>query len=162
MLPDLPLPRGFYERPPEIVAPELLGMVLVNGAMRGRIVEVEAYLGQDDPAAHSSRGRTARTEVLFGPGGFAYVYLIYGIHHCLNVSCQPEGHPGCVLIRALDIVQGPARLTRAMGITRADNGRDLTKGSLRIVAGTAPSQTAVTPRIGIVKAKDLPLRFLVR
>lgn len=155
------LPRSFYERPTLEVARDLLGMTLVHGARRGRIVEVEAY-PPDDPAAHACRGRTPRTEVLFGPGGHAYVYLSYGIHECLNVSCEPEGAPGCVLIRGLDFVSGPGRLTRAMGITRAHYGCDLTRGDLRIERGLAPAAIEATPRIGITKATDRLWRFLAR
>lgn len=160
MLSSHPLPREFYERPTAEVARDLLGMVLEHGDKRGRIVEVEAYLPYEDPAAHSFRGLTNRTKVLFGPGGFAYVYLIYGIYECLNVSCEKDGTPGCVLIRGLDIVSGPGRLTRAMGITRDHYGMDLTRGPLRILQGTPPLSIKTTPRIGISKAADRPLRFL--
>jgi DNA-3-methyladenine glycosylase len=153
------LPRSFYDRPTVEVARALLGMMLVHGKRSGQIVEVEAY-PPGDPAAHSSRGRTPRTEVLFGAGGHAYVYLSYGIHECLNVSCEPEGVPGCVLIRGLDFVSGPGRLTRAMGITRAHYGRDLTRGDLRIERGTAPERIVATPRIGITKAVEPLWRFL--
>lgn len=155
------LPRSFYERPTLEVARALLGMVLVHGERRGRIVEVEAY-PPGDPAAHAFRGRTPRTEVLFGPGGHAYVYLSYGIHECLNVSCEPEGAPGCVLIRGLDSVSGPGRLTRAMGITREHYGRDLTRGDLRIERGCPPAGIVATPRIGITKAVERRWRFVAR
>lgn len=155
------LPRTFYEVPTAEVARGLLGMVLVHGERRGRIVEVEAY-PPGDPAAHAYRGRTPRTEVLFGPGGYAYVYLSYGVHECLNVSCEPEGVPGCVLIRGVDFVSGPGRLTRAMGITRAHYGRDLTRGDLRIEHGLAPAGIEATPRIGITKAADRLWRFVAR
>jgi DNA-3-methyladenine glycosylase len=153
-----PLPRDFYLRDPREVARDLLGKLLVRregkSQLAGRIVEVEAYLGTDDPAAHSAAGRTARNEVLFGPPGHAYVYFIYGVHYCLNVSCMAEGDAGCVLIRALEpisgfekmarnrkltisahptqhelrqLTSGPGRLTQALGITRPlDNGKDMT------------------------------------
>src|SRR5262249_40361903 len=145
-------------------AREILGRLLVRHEpgelLVGRIVEVEAYLGEDDPAAHAAAGRTARNSVIFGPPGRAYVYFIYGNHYCLNVSCLPEGVPGCVLIRALEpvigmdamarardvtlqgsadlkkLTTGPGRLAEALGITRArDNGKDLTSmaSDLRIV-----------------------------
>ncbi|MBL8228148.1 MAG: DNA-3-methyladenine glycosylase [Bryobacterales bacterium] len=177
------LPRSFYERPTEQVARELLGKVLVhrvNGVnLAGRIVEVEAYTGEDDPAAHASAGRTQRTEVLYGPGGHAYVYLIYGMYECLNLVAERAGSPGCVLIRALEpvageeemrrrrhvdrleaIASGPGKLTRAMGITRAHSGADVTSGDLTVQSdGTAPSKIVVGPRIGITKAVDWPLRF---
>jgi DNA-3-methyladenine glycosylase len=155
------LPRSFYERPTLEVARALLGMVLVHGERRGRIVEVEAY-PPGDPAAHSYRGRTRRTEVLYGPAGHAYVYVSYGIHNCFNVACEPEGTPGCVLIRGLDFVSGPGRLTRAMGIARAHSGRDLTCGDLRIERGAAPARVEATPRIGITKAADRRWRFVAR
>lgn len=157
-----PLPRQFYDRDPRRVARDLLGKVLVRRQGRrllaGRIVEVEAYLGQNDPAAHAAAGPTARNLVLFGPPGHAYVYFIYGNHYCLNVSCLPEGRAGCVLIRALEplagleqmfrarglplparelrttdlrlLTTGPGRLTEALGITRPrDNAKDLTRFS---------------------------------
>lgn len=155
-----PLPRQFYERDTAQVARELLGKRLVHGKRSGRIVEVEAYPPFVDPAAHSYRGRTPRTEVLFGPGGHAYVYFIYGMHYCLNVSCEAAGTPGCVLIRSLDNVEGPGRLTRTMGITLEHYGRDLTKGTLRICDGGPPTRIVETPRIGIRQAADAKLRFL--
>ena len=114
------LPRSFYSRPTVEVARGLLGQWLVHGALRGRISEVEAYLPFVDPAAHSHRGMTPRTRVLFGRPGHAYVYLIYGMYYCLNVVCEAEGTPGCVLIRAVEgMGKGPGLLTRAMGITMA-------------------------------------------
>src|SRR5215471_19156745 len=144
------LKRAFYDRPTIDVARELLGKVLVHGPVAGTIVETEAYLGGDDLAAHSARGITDRTRVIFGPPGHAYVYFIYGMYECLNLVCEPEGRPGCVLIRALepvdgidlirsrrpgarkleDMASGPGKLTIAMGITRAQNGADVTNGKL--------------------------------
>lgn len=182
------LKRGFYLRPTVEVARGLLGQVVAHGAAAGIIVETEAYLGGDDLASHSARGITPRTQVIFGPPGHAYVYLIYGMYECLNLVCEPEGQPGCVLIRALepvagiplmrerragrggaprrveDLANGPGKLTLALGITRAHNGVDVTRGSLvvRAPAQPVPVEVEVTRRIGIAQCADLPLRFLVR
>ena len=178
------LKRGFYDRPAIEVARALLGKVLVHGPTAGLIVETEAYLGGDDLAAHSSRGITDRTRVIFGPPGHAYVYFIYGMYECLNLVAEPEGKPGCVLIRALepqsgieimrhrrpaarkveDLASGPGKLTLAMGITRAQNGSDVTRGSLVVREAAEPRavEIAVTARVGITKCADLPLRFVVR
>jgi DNA-3-methyladenine glycosylase len=178
------LGRDFYERPAVEVARRLLGKVVVHGLTAGIIVETEAYLGGDDLAAHSARGITDRTRVIFGEPGHAYVYFIYGMYECLNLVCEPEGSPGCVLIRALepvaglelmrqrrpaarkpeDLASGPGKLTLAMGITRAQNQADVTRGSLvvRQPAASARFTIDVTPRIGITRSADLPLRFLIR
>lgn len=188
-----PLPREFYNRDPREVSPELLGKILVRRAGRkliaARIVEVEAYLGENDPAAHSAVGCTPRNAVMFGPPGFAYVYFIYGNHYCLNVSCQPAGTAGAILFRAAEpllgtdamakargvaidaprslrnLTSGPGRLAEAFGITRSrDNGKDFTdrKSGLFIVGdGQGAPQVVTTPRIGISKAADLPLRYLI-
>src|SRR6201993_4504014 len=197
-----PLDRAFFSRDPRRVARELLGKVLVRQEnvraegerqkgirLTARIVEVEAYLGEDDPAAHAAAGNTARTAVLFGPPGHAYVYFIYGNHYCLNVSCEPEGMAGGVLVRALEpisgveqmakargmeihgpkdlvkLTSGPGRLAQAFGITRTgDNGCDLTsaKSSLWIGEdGYRARGVRVTPRIGITKAADMPLRYVL-
>lgn len=183
------LPRSFYERDTITVARQLLGTVLVHrppggGWCAGRIVETEAYvreyLGERDRAAHSDRGLTDRTRVIFGPGGHAYVYFIYGMHECLNVVAEPEGVPGCVLIRALEPVagidamqrrrpgvkqthllcSGPGNLTRAMGITRADYGADFTRSHLTIHGISVPAEVpAATARVGIRHGADWPLRF---
>ena len=184
------LPRSFYLDSPDIVARNLLGKLItrnLNGErLTGRITEIEAYLGLSDPASHSFIGKTARNAVLFGPPGFSYVYFIYGMHYCLNFSCQPEGEPGGVLIRALQPVagldtmarlrglaspvkpkllcSGPGRLCEALGITLAENGLDVTraKSPLRVLDdGFRPTSITATPRIGISKAVDLPLRFLM-
>ena len=167
----MPLARTFYERPAAEVARALLGKILVHGAVSGRIVETEAYLGLDDPAAHASRGLTPRTQVLFGPPGHAYVYLIYGMYECLNIVAEPEGTPGCVLIRAVEPLagvdgartDGPGRLTRAFGITRRHNGSDLTRGPVRVCAPKReePFEIGVSPRVGIRHAVDWPLRFYI-
>jgi DNA-3-methyladenine glycosylase len=167
---DQPLPRHFYARPAIEVARALLGKVLVHGDVSARIVETEAYLGLTDEAAHTWRGRTPRTEVIFGPPGHAYVYLIYGIYNCLNVVAEPEGSPGCVLIRALEpadgtrnLMNGPGKLTRAMGITLRHNGADLTRGTLiaREPEHEQAFEIGISPRIGISKNVDSPLRFFI-
>jgi len=125
-----PLPRAFYNRDPRRVARELLGKILVRNRGRNpltaRIVEVEAYLGEKDPAAHSAAGRTARNAVLFGPPGRAYIYFIYGNHYCLNVSCEPEGQAGGVLFRALEPLSGVEEMARARGLN-IENPKDLIK-----------------------------------
>ena len=179
-----------------IVARELLGKLLVRREQKtlraGRIVEAEAYLGDDDPAAHAFAGRTLRNAVVFGPPGHTYVYFIYGNHYCTNISCMPDGDAGCVLLRALEpvygvadmaaardldtteltrtsqlrqISSGPGRLSEALGITRPrDNGKDLTSLSSDLwVAddGFVPQQILTTPRIGITKAAERPLRFVI-
>jgi DNA-3-methyladenine glycosylase len=177
------LPRGFYARHTVEVARGLLGKVLAHGETSGKIVETEAYLGGDDLAAHSARGITNRTRVIFGPPGYAYVYFIYGMYECLNLVAEPDGQPGCVLIRALepvagieimrrrrpaartlrDLTSGPGRLTLALGITRAQNGVDVTRGSLtvRTPRREDPFRIEVTPRIGIRQCADWPLRFVI-
>jgi DNA-3-methyladenine glycosylase len=185
--------RALLEAPPERVAPWLLGKILVHrsrfGLLAGRIVEVEAYLGPHnnppDPAAHSYRGLTERNRVIFGPAGHAYVYFIYGRYFCMNISCEPEGQAGCVLVRALEPVAGlermtrnrgldlraraweltggPSRLCQALGIERAEhNGLDLLHPESRLQLrddGMRVRRVLVTPRIGIRHAVDLPLRF---
>jgi DNA-3-methyladenine glycosylase len=165
------LPRLFYARPAVEVARALLGKILAHGEVSGRIVETEAYLGVTDAAAHAYRGVTPRTRVLFGPPGHAYVYLIYGIHDCLNIVAEPEGAAGCVLIRALEprtgitcATDGPGKLTRALGITLRHNGCDVTRGPITVSAPEAAAlfETGVSPRIGITKAADLPLRFFIK
>jgi len=141
-------------------------MILVHGDKRVRIVEVEAYMGPEDLAAHSARGRrTSRTEVMYGEAGHAYVYFIYGMYHCMNVICQQPGEPVGVLLRAGDPgCRGPGVLCRELGITRALSGADLTTGvELRIEAGPPPLEPIVkTTRIGVAYAGDWaqkPWRF---
>jgi DNA-3-methyladenine glycosylase len=177
------LPRRFYNRNTIRVARDLLGKVLCHGETAGIIVETEAYTGEDDLASHSARGITDRTRVIFGPPGHAYVYLIYGMYECLNLIAEPDGKPGCVLIRALqpvagaeimrarrpaatkaeDLASGPGKLTIAMGITRALNGADVTKAPLTVHSQLSePSIDIVTtPRIGITQCADWPLRFFI-
>jgi len=175
------LKREFYLRPTVDVARDLLGKVLVHGPTAGIIVETEAYLGREDLAAHSARGITERTRVIFGPPGHAYVYFIYGMYECLNIVAERKGEPGCVLIRALepvagidvmrkrrpaarkveDLCSGPGKLTLAMGITRAQYGVDMTRGDLVVREGREV-EVEVTPRIGIRQCADWPLRFVVK
>jgi DNA-3-methyladenine glycosylase len=195
--PTLPVPRAFYNRDPRLVAPDLLGKLLVRREAKktlvGRIVEVEAYLGENDPAAHSAVGQTPRNAVMFGPPGFVYVYFIYGNHYCLNVSCLPAGRAGAILFRALEplegieemaiargisvasprdlrnLTSGPGRLAQALGVTRArDNGKDLTDKNSDLFIAEDPAKdydpgrrVLTTARIGITKAAELPLRYVI-
>ncbi len=172
------LERSFYDRPALQVAPDLLGCLLLHaspdGLRVGRIVEVEAYLGPGDLAAHTARGRTARTRAMFGPPGHAYVYLIYGMYHCINAVTGPEGSGTAVLLRALAPVagldsatNGPGRLCRAMGITLDQYGVDLCGHTLWLARDEAPlaSPIATSPRIGVDYAgewADKPLRFYLQ
>ncbi len=190
------LSQEFFNRDPRTVAPGILGKLIVRKEGRkilaGRIVEVEAYLGADDLAAHSAAGRTGRNAVLWGPPGHAYVYFIYGVHYCLNVSCLPQGDAGCVLIRALEpvaglsamsaarglsdldltvtrdlrkLASGPGRLCEALSITRPrDNGKDMTsaRSDLQMLDdGFRAEKIEVSPRIGIIKSAELPLRYVI-
>lgn len=187
---ELPLigDRSWFDRSAAEVAPDLLGAVLVHdtpqGRIAGRIVEVEAYLGPEDLAAHSSHGRTARNEVMFGTPGHLYVYLVYGLHHCANVVCGPGSKPEAVLLRAAELIEGadlarahrgavpPARLaagpgnmTSAFGIDRRLNGTDLLSGPVRLRHGPTPVSVERTTRIGVDYAgawADRPLRYVIR
>ena len=182
-----PLPLAFYRRETELVARELLGAVLECTARgtrcRGRIVETEAYTGEEDLACHAAAGRTARTEVLYGPPGRAYVYFIYGMHWCVNAVTRRAGEPSAVLIRAVeplegievmrrrrgvrsdrDLTNGPAKLCEAFGITGpAHHGASLISSPLRILRGepVPESDVAITKRIGISKSADEPLRWII-
>jgi DNA-3-methyladenine glycosylase len=163
-------------RDPVRAARFLLGKVLVRrwGRRRlgARIVETEAYLGRDDPAAHAFRGRTARNAPLWERPGTVYVYFIYGMHHCLNIAVEREGVPGCVLIRAAEplgdveasLGRGPGRLCRTLGLDRRDSGRHLfdRRSRLYLREGPAPRRVAVSPRVGIRQAAERPLRFYDR
>ncbi|HYD35807.1 MAG TPA: DNA-3-methyladenine glycosylase [Vitreimonas sp.] len=190
------LPRSFYDRDTLEVAKELLGKYLVHqtaaGVMVGKIVETEAYLGMNDPAAHSYRGMTKRTQVMFGPPGHWYVYFIYGMHHCINVVTQPTGTGEAVLIRAVEpligvelmqqnrnqrklsiyqLCNGPAKLVQALGISKHQNGAVCTAPPLFIAdvwedqlprVELSAQDIETTARIGITKAADLPLRAIIR
>jgi DNA-3-methyladenine glycosylase len=187
--PSPALDRGWFDRPAERLAPLLLGTRLVHdgpeGTVAGRIVEVEAYRGPEDLAAHSARGRTPRNEVMFGPPGHLYVYLIYGLHHCMNVVAGPGEKPEAVLIRAvalddgLDLARrrrgdrapdrrlasGPGNVGSAFGVDRSLNGIDLLHGPMRVEPRGGPSP-AITrgPRVGVGYAglwADRPLRYWI-
>jgi DNA-3-methyladenine glycosylase len=183
-----PLPAGFYARETELVARELLGATLectVRGVRcRGKIVETEAYTGEEDLACHAAAGRTARTAILYGPPGRAYVYFVYGMHWCVNAVTRRAGLPSAVLIRAVepleglaamrrrrgvrrerDLTNGPGKLCEALGITGpAHNGASLQTSALRILSGEAvpDADVVVTPRIGISRAVEERLRWIVR
>ncbi len=183
-----PLPARFYDRPTELVARELLGSVLQcttpDGVTRARIVETEAYTGPDDPACHAAAGLTARTAQLFGPPGRSYVYLIYGMYWCFNAVTRERGHGSAVLVRAVhpmagvalmrrrrprvrhdrDLTNGPGKLCLAMGIDGAMTGVSLRNGPVIIRAGerVPDRDVVVTPRIGITKAAEWPMRFFLR
>lgn len=180
-----PLPRSFYRRDPFVVAHELLNKVLVGPNGAGRIVEVEAYDGGNDPGSHAYRGPTTRTTVMFGPPGHLYVYFSYGMHWCSNVVCRDDGVAAAVLLRALDpldgldamraarplarrdrdLCSGPAKLCSALAITGDHNGADLVSGDLGICVlddGTAPPDEPVqTTRIGLSNGGELPWRWYV-
>jgi len=181
------LPAAFYARPTSVVARRLLGQILisdVNGRrVAGRIVETEAYVGPDDPACHGYRARrTRRNASLFGPPGTAYVYFTYGMHWCLNAVTEAVGFPAAVLLRALEpltgfatmrrrrgdvpdraLCSGPAKLCEALGVTGRLDGTSLQRGVLRIVRDPSRQRRAiiVTPRVGISRGVDWPLRFLI-
>lgn len=177
--------RPFYARDPRLVAPELLNKLLVNGDRAGRIVEVEAYVGDEDPGSHAFRGRTARNATMFGRPGLLYVYLSYGIHWCANAVCGDEGVGVAVLLRALAPVEGiaamrrargpgvadrhlcagPGRLCQALGITKAHDGADLVtgdRGPVIVDDGTPPPpEPANSLRIGLTAGADRPWRWYV-
>ncbi|HEV8181052.1 MAG TPA: DNA-3-methyladenine glycosylase [Candidatus Angelobacter sp.] len=146
------LHRDFFNRDPRAVARELLGKLIVRREGRkqiaGRIVEVEAYLGAGDLAAHAAAGNTARNSVLWGPPGHAYVYFIYGVHYCLNISCLPAGEAGCVLIRALEPVSGIANMAKARGLA------DLDLTSTRDLRRLASGPGKLCEALGITRPRD--------
>lgn len=174
-----PLSREFYHRKTLDVARGLLGCVLARRmgrkTVRARIVEVEAYIGEDDLACHAAKGRTKRTEIMYGKPGHAYVYMIYGMYHCLNVVTESEGYPAAVLIRGIEVehvpeqeTNGPGKLCRFLDIDRDLNGWDMTKvKKLGIEEGkpTPDEEIVATPRIGVEYAKycaEYPWRFVLR
>lgn len=172
------LPRAFYDRDTSLVARELLGKLLVHEShgveLIGKIVETEAYLGPHDLAAHSARGLTERNKMMFGPPGHAYVYFIYGMHYCMNVVTEREGHASAVLLRAVEPVtniegrtQGPGLLCRAMKIDKRLNAHDLQSGDFYIAAAeqTEPMLIVKRPRVGVDYARHWAkrhLRFYIR
>ncbi|MEN3263072.1 DNA-3-methyladenine glycosylase [Sodalis endosymbiont of Spalangia cameroni] len=161
------LSRCFYDRDTLCVAEDLLGKTLKFFDYYGVITEVEAYIGQDDPACHAARGYTPRTSVMFGPAGFSYVYLIYGMYHCLNIVTEREGFPAAVLIRGLDVfrpdplsLSGPGKLCKTLHITKAYNHVDLTKNDdFCVYDADKRPEYIKTPRIGIKKGIDKLWRF---
>jgi DNA-3-methyladenine glycosylase len=179
------LPRSFYERPTDVVARDLLGKILVHSTREGRtsgiVVEAEAYLGEGDPGSHASSGVTPRNRVMFGDPGISYVYFTYGMHYCFNAVAKPGGKAGAVLIRALEptegidlmrmrrgnddihsLTSGPAKLTQALAIDKSQNGVDLTGDHLYFTGGPPRRfTTGVSPRIGLSRGGDLPLRFYI-
>lgn len=179
------LPRRFYRRDPRLVAPELLNKVLVHGGRAGRIVEVEAYAGGEDPGSHAFRGPTTRNATMFGRPGLLYVYLSYGVHWCANAVCGEEGQGVAVLLRALapvtgidemraaggaavrdgDLCRGPGRLCRALGLTKEHDGADLVtgdRGPLIVDDGVpAPAAAGNSRRIGLTAGADRPWRWYV-
>ncbi|MGC1183482.1 DNA-3-methyladenine glycosylase [Legionella sp.] len=168
------LPRAFYERDTIVVAKDLLGKYLIHQEYIGKIVEVEAYLGQHDLASHTSKGLTQRTKVMFGRAGHAYVYLIYGIHYCTNVVTEREGIGSAVLLRALQPIQniqkrtqGPGLLSKAMHIDKQLNAHDLTSDIFYIAATENQESFTIVerPRVGVDYAKDWAeklLRFYIK
>lgn len=172
------IPAEFFERPSSTVAAELIGATLLVGGVGGIVVETEAY-DETDPASHTFGGMTVRNASMFGPAGHAYVYRSYGIHWCLNVVCEREGHGSGVLIRALEptagiatmrerrgqedlrlLASGPGRLGQALGIDRSLDGRPLNEPPFDFVPGTGPVETAAGLRIGITRGAETPWRFV--
>lgn len=182
ILPGRKLTRGFYLRPTLEVAPDLLRKTLVfhhaGGVLAADIVETEAYIGEGDPACHAAVGRTARNDIMYASGGYSYIYFIYGMYYCLNVVTERKGFPAAVLIRAAEPVvggeimaanspgksayhtNGPGKLCRAFGLTRRENGLDLTGSQMYIVdRQNDPPHIGVSTRIGVRNGGDKPWRF---
>ena len=177
------LPRSFYNRSTLQVARELLGKTICyrspQGELSARIVEVEAYIGEDDPACHAAPGRTRRNEIMYGKPGFSYIYFIYGMYYCFNIVTERKGYPAAVLLRAAEpgqgleimrensphcriqsILSGPGKFCRAFGLTTRQSGVDLTGAELLLKEdGAEVGKIATTHRIGIRKGADLPYRF---
>ena len=162
------LSRDFFEQPTLIVAQNLLGKALSFNNKTGIIIETEAYIGQNDPACHAAKGRTKKTQVMFGPAGYSYVYMIYGMYYCLNFVTEREGFPAAVLIRGVAVdgvhpknLNGPGKLCKYFGITKQHNGIDIAKSNNFFIFDTKQkvSYTA-TPRIGIKLGTDKFWRFV--
>jgi DNA-3-methyladenine glycosylase len=177
------LPRSFYNRPTLKVARDLLGSVITfrtkQTSLSACIVEVEAYIGQDDPACHAARGLTERNRVMFGRPGFSYIYFIYGMYNCFNIVTEREGFPAAVLLRAAEpvdgiesmrarspkseieqVLSGPGKFCRSFGLTRDHSGVDLTGNTLYLTEGEGkPGRIVITPRIGIRTGTELPYRL---
>jgi DNA-3-methyladenine glycosylase len=184
-----PVPRSFYRRDASLVAPELLNKLLVAGHRAGRIVEVEAYRGTEDPGSHAYRGRTTRNATMFGPPGHLYVYFSYGVHWCANAVCEAEGVPHAVLLRAIapisgidemraarargqkhpiaerDLGRGPGRLCQALGLAREHDGADLVEGDRGVWImddrHLPPTAPRVGVRVGLTAGADRPWRYSV-
>ncbi|HEX4411628.1 MAG TPA: DNA-3-methyladenine glycosylase [Xanthobacteraceae bacterium] len=175
------LTKSFFNRSVHEVAPDLIGVTLLFDGVGGRLVEVEAY-HQTDPAAHSYNGSTERNAIMFGPPGFVYVYRSYGIHWCVNFVCEKTGSASAVLIRAIEpteglaamrrrrglsqepgnerlLCSGPGRLCQALGITRKQNGMDLTAPPFELFAREGKVEVVTGPRIGLTKAVEKPWRY---
>ncbi len=177
------LPRAFFERPTLEVAPDILGKYLVyhspEGKLSARIVEVEAYIGRDDPACHASKGLTPRTRPMFGPAGFTYVYFVYGMYYCLNLVTEPEGTPAALLVRAAEpdegqsvmgrhspgkdgteLLSGPGKLCRSFGLTVDQNSLDLAGDTIYIEDRQCKVENVgQSRRVGIRVGVDRPWRF---
>ncbi len=174
------LGRTFFGQHSSVVAPDLIGKILVVGSCRGRITEVEAYGGTDDAASHAARGQTPRNAVMFGPAGVLYVYFTYGMHHCANIVTGPVGDAQAVLLRGVqpldgldemrarrpkarrdsDLANGPGKLCAAFDLDLRHNGLDLVKGDITIYDDGTVSTSIATPRIGITKATETPWRWI--
>ena len=177
----MPLGKKFFNQPTIDLAKSLLGKYLVFGNLKGKIVETEAYLGNNDPGCHASRGQTARNAPMFGPAGNIYVYLIYGMYHCFNIVSGKVGEGEAVLIRALEPIEGiplmqkrrkttklenlcsgPGKLTQAFGITKKHNNLSLIDGPINIYNSRIKPKIITNTRIGLSAGKELELRFFVK
>jgi DNA-3-methyladenine glycosylase len=177
----MPLGKKFFNQPTVDLARALLGKIFVFGDLQGIIVETEAYLYRDDPGCHASRGQTSRNAPMFGPAGHTYVYLIYGMYHCLNIVSGKKGEGEAVLIRALEPIQGiplmqkrrktqnienlcngPGKLTQAFGITRKHNNLSLLEGDLRVLNSRVKPKICTSGRVGLSAGKELELRFYIK